>query len=241
MYKIIKMEDFLMIKFLYVSFFMALPVFASSMLTDAKHKEKEDKMTTLTYTDMSRIDSSEGQRWLITPKLRLTKEDIQALQKGTMANVEGTWTIATLTCVDGDLSFFAKGPDLLMESVKYHAGKNAYIVTYRYPLNVPDNKKKIQVQLSDIKVKDAEEDIGKYIVNLVLHPHSSVQSVAPHAQAVSPAPVTVPAQPQTVIVAPPVPRETVIIEERSPYYGPYYGGPGIIIGGVWGPHRHHHW
>ncbi|MDP3371421.1 MAG: hypothetical protein Q8S21_00795 [Candidatus Paracaedibacteraceae bacterium] len=145
---------------------------------------------------------------------------------------------------------FANGPDLVMETVNYDAKKNAYVVSYCYPKDVPNHEKHLKVQLSDIKVKEAKDDIGKYIVNLVAHPEAAMQSVSPQkspqqsAQPVYPVPPV--SQPQTVIVSPPAPRtETVIIEEHGPYYGPGYYGAGVVIGGVWGPHRyggyHRHW
>ncbi len=220
---------------------------ANAMKSDSAHKNKEDYIAALTYKQMKKMEHGEAIRWLITPKLRLTKEDLSELQKGSLIQAEGAGTTATLTVIewDGDLKMFTEGSDLLMEKVLYDPEKNAYIVNYRYPKDNKSADKGIKARLSDIKIKYPESEIGKFLIDLISHPGFPGKSVEPQSvQIIKPssvhvvAPQTIVTQAQAPVVVQTIPQpQTIIVEEvRRPYYGPYVY-PGVVVGG-WGHRRH---
>lgn len=90
-------------KYVCLVLLLTVPIYADAiggaMQSNTAHKIKEDHMASLTYNEMINLKHSEAVRWLITPKLRLTKEDIQALQKGSMLNADGQRTSATMTYI----------------------------------------------------------------------------------------------------------------------------------------------
>ena len=169
---------------------------------------------------------------------------MQALEKGSLIQAEGPWTTATLTVVEwnGDLSVFSTSDDLLMEKVEYDLGKNSYMVIYSYPKDNKNHGKSIKVQLSDIKVNDADSDTGKALVTLIAHPIGKhAKSVAPQAVEVQPfaqasAPVTVQSASPAPVIVQSAPQPVIVEEVGRPYYGPGYYGPEVIIGGGWWGH-----
>ncbi|MES2252767.1 MAG: hypothetical protein V4482_03675 [Pseudomonadota bacterium] len=243
-----------MIKYIVITMLGMVSLYANAMKSDADHQKKETYIAELAFEDMKKMEHGEAIRWLITPKLRLTKDDIQALEKGSLLDVDGVRTIATLTAIEwkGDLSLLSSGPDLLMEKVLYDPEKNAYIVKYEYPKDNANHGKGMSVQLSNIKVKEQEEAIGKFLIDLIAHPgipHKSTSSQA--VQIVQPIATRAPAQvitqaPAQIIVQSAPPPQTVIVEEVGRPYGPYYGPylyPEVVVGGwghgEWG--HHHGW
>jgi hypothetical protein len=241
-----------MFKFMYILMLSITLSHADAMKSDSAHKKKEDYISTLTYAQMKKMDHGDAIRWLITPKLRLTKEDLADLQKGSLIQVVGNGTTATLTAIEwnGDLSMLTSGADLLMEKVLYNPEKNTYIAIYRYPKDSKSADKGVKVELLDIKVNDPNSEIGKFLIDLISHPGFpgktlSAQSAVPQSvQIIQPSssqaamPQTVVTQAQSPVVIQTVPQsQTVIVEEvRRPYYGPYLY-PGVVVGG-WGHRRH---
>jgi len=236
----------MIIKYIVITMLGMVSLYANAMKSDAAHQKKETYIAELAFDDMKKMEHGEAIRWLITPKLRLTKDDIQALEKGSLIDVDGVRTIATLTAVEwnGDLSLLSSGSDLLMEKVLYDPEKNTYIVKYQYPKENANHGKGMSVQLSNIKVKEPEEAVGKFLIDLIAHPGIPHKSAAPQAvQIIQPVATQAPAQvitqaPAQVVVQSAPPPQTVIVEEVHRPYGPYYGPylyPEVVIGG-WG-HR----
>ncbi len=234
------------------------------MQNESAHAEAVKKVESYDLEKLRTLSDEKIITWALCPGYELGKDEIIQLVKNEELTFDGPWTSIKIRLtpeerhedekhialcwaneIDGEsdarekskndeteMGYFKSGERLLLE--KGHWNGHAFEYTYRWP---GDKEKGKSIKITvDITIKDPTSEVGAFLQG-VIDRAKNIHHAAKHEKSASVATPAASVKQVPPAYGPPVqPVQPIIIEEhRAPYYGyPYWGGPGIWLGGGWG-------